>query len=72
MKYPDICIPGGNWVPTMPECMYSKLKGMGACQLQMSEMSEKISIKMGVKFTASLNMGPIFYFTTHITSGQKK
>ena len=47
-------------------------RSMVIFQLQMSKMSEKISIKMGVKSTASLNMGPIFYFTTHITSGQKK
>ena len=41
----------------MPECVCPKLKDMGPFQLQGSEMSENISLKMGVKFAASLNMG---------------
>ena len=39
----------------MHECVCPKVKDMG--QLQGSEMSENISLKMGVKFAASLNMG---------------
>ena len=36
----------------------SKSEGHGSFfQLQGSEMSENISLKMGVKFAASLNMG---------------
>ena len=34
-----------------------KVKFVGRFQLQGSEISENISLKMGVKFAASLNMG---------------
>ena len=40
----------------------SESEGHGSSfQLQGSEMSENISLKMGVKFAASLNMGKTLY-----------
>ena len=48
---------GGDLVPTMPGYMCPKVKDMGPFQLQGSEMSENISLKIGVKFAASINMG---------------
>ena len=50
---------GGDLVPTMPGCVYPKVKEV-LFQLQGSKMSENISLKMGVKFAASLNMGKNF------------
>ena len=41
--YPDVCVEKGRtWVPFRP---------------QVSEMSDMISLKMGVNFATSLNMG---------------
>ena len=48
---------GGNLVTTMPGFVCPKLKDMGPFWLQGSEMSENISLKLGIKFAASLNMG---------------
>ena len=49
---------GGDLVPTMPRCVCPKVKDIWVLfQLQGSDMSENISLKMGVKFAASLNMG---------------
>ena len=48
---------GGDLVITMPGCVCPKVKDMGPLQLQGREMSENISLKMGVKVAASLNMG---------------
>ena len=48
---------GGHLVPTMSGSVCPKVKGIGLFQLQGSEIRENISLKMGVKFTASLNMG---------------
>ena len=44
-------------VPTMPGCVGPKVKGMGPFQPQDSEMSDNVSVKMGVTFAVSLNMG---------------
>ena len=42
----------------MPRYVCPKMKNIWVLfQLQGSEMSESISLKMGVKFAASLNMG---------------
>ena len=41
----------------MPGCVCPKVKDMGPFWLQGSEMSENISLKMGLTFAASLNMG---------------
>ena len=38
-------------------CVCSKVKDMRHFSLQVSEMSEKTSLKMGLKFAALLNMG---------------
>ena len=46
---------GGDLVPTMPGCVCPKVKDMGPFSTS-SEMSKNISLKMGVKFAASLNM----------------
>ena len=42
---------------TMTGCVCPKVKGMGPFQPQDSEMSDNVSVKMGVTFAASLNMG---------------
>ena len=41
----------------MPGCVCPKVKDMGPFSAQGSEMSENISLKMGVKFPPSFNMG---------------
>ena len=43
----------GHLVPTMPGCVCPKVKDIGC----FFGMSENISLKMGVKFAASVNMG---------------
>ena len=48
---------GGDLVLSLPGCVCPKVKDMVLSWLQGSEMSENISLKMGVKFAASLNMG---------------
>ena len=48
---------GGDLVLTIPGCVCRKVKDMGRFGLQVSEMSEIISINMGAKFGTSLNMG---------------
>ena len=51
---------GGNLFPTMPGCVFPKVKDFGpfpATTLQEGELRENISLKMCVKFVASLNMG---------------
>ena len=48
---------GDDLVPTMSGCVCPKVKDMGpfsACD--MSEMSENVLLKMGVKFAVSFNM----------------
>ena len=47
---------GGDLVPTMPGCVCPKVKFVGRFQLQGSEISENISLKMGVQFTTSIWM----------------
>ena len=41
----------------MRGCVCPKVKELFIFQLQGSEMSENISLKVGVEFAASLNMG---------------
>ena len=43
--------------PSMPGCVCPEVKDMGPFLHQWSEISEKISLKMGVKSATSLNMG---------------
>ena len=45
----------------MPLCVCRKVKDMGPFfQLQVNEMNEKMSFKMGVKFAVPFYMGRIF------------
>ena len=44
-------------VSTLPRCVCRKGKDMGPFRPQVSEMSDMISLKMGVNFATSLNMG---------------
>ena len=46
-----------TWSQLVPGCVCSKVKDMGPFSALGSEISENISLKMGVKFAASLNMG---------------
>ena len=49
---------GGHLVPSLPGYVHPKVKDIWVLfGLQGSEMSENISLKMGVKFAVSLNMG---------------
>ena len=41
----------------MPRCVCPKMKEMVHFSAQGSEMNENISLKMGMEFAASLNMG---------------
>ena len=41
----------------MPICVCQKMKDMGPFRLQMIEMNEKKSLKMGVKFAVPFYMG---------------
>ena len=50
----------GYLVPTLAGCMCPKVKDMGQFQLQESEMSENISLQMGVNFAPSITMGRNF------------
>ena len=55
---PLAAAPGGDLVLSLPGCVRPKVKDMRVIVwLQQSEKSENISLKMGVKFAASLNMG---------------
>ena len=47
----------GRLGPTMPGCVCPNIKNMGSLLLQVCEMNKKISLKMGLKFAASVNMG---------------
>ena len=73
MTFPTTCEidPGGDLVPTVPGCVCPKVKDMGPFfWLLASEMNENISLKMGVKLAASLNMGKnlccVLYIYNHI------
>ena len=49
---------GGDLVSTLPGCVCRKVKDMGPFfRLQVSEMSDIITLQMGGKFATSLNMG---------------
>ena len=48
---------GGDLVPTVAGVCVQKSRTWVPFQFQGSEMSENISLKMGVIFAASLNMG---------------
>ena len=48
---------GATWFQLCPDVCVQKLRTSDLFQLQGSEMSEHISLKMGVKFAASPNMG---------------
>ena len=50
---------GGGLGSNYARVCVSKSEGNGKFWLQRSEMSENISLKMGVRFAASLNMGNI-------------
>ena len=59
--------PEGDLVPTVPVCVCPKVKDMGPFfWLLGSEMNENISLKMGVKLAASLNMGKNLYRVLYI------
>ena len=48
---------GGDLVITKPGCVCPKVRTWVLFWLQGSEMSENISLKAGITFAASLNMG---------------
>ena len=48
---------GGTWFQLCPDVCVQKSRIWVLFELQRSEMSENISLKMYVKFAASLNMG---------------
>ena len=48
---------GGDLVPTMPGCVCPKVKDIGPFSASREGMSENISLKLGVKFAAPLNIG---------------
>ena len=47
---------GCHLVPTMPRCVCQKVKDMGLFWLQGSEISGNISLEMGLKCGASVNL----------------
>ena len=53
---------GGDLVSIMPVCVCLKVKEMDSfLSLQVNELNEKMSFKMGVKFAASFYMGKSFF-----------
>ena len=57
MQLHQIILRGGEFNSSMPGCVCPKEKVMGPFWPQVSEMSEMVSLKMGVKFASSLIMG---------------
>ena len=61
---------GGTWFQLCQRMCGSLSEGYGAYGLQGSEMIENISLKMGIKLAASLNMGENYCGVLYrITSG---
>ena len=48
---------GATWFQLYPDVCVEKRRTWVLFQLQVSEMSDMISLKMGIKFATSLNMG---------------
>ena len=68
-----LCVPGGgggggDLVPTMPRSVRPKKRTWVTFQLQGSEVSENISLKMGIEFAASLNIGKNLCWVLYIMS----
>ena len=58
MHIPGVCLTGGGGlVFIMPVCLCPKGRKWVLFRLQVNEMNEKLSFKMGVKFAASFYLG---------------